>query len=557
MNEINRQVTRAQQRLIMGRFFRILGWTVFVALFIAAIAVAVPKIWYLDIGNDGLLGNWNALWIGGAIGLSILFTGIAAWRNGENRMQAAVEVDSRFRLKERLSSAMTLDDSLAESEVGQALLGDATERVEAIDIRDQFGFKPRWSAMLPLVPAAILIILLFVPNALAAEPVPDKSKTTIDKKEIKVAVENAKKRLKKRAERLTTSGLKDAMEGLKAIDKKIDKISEGSEKEKKEALVKLNDIKKQVADRQNKIGGAKDLKESFSKLAKTAKGPAKKITDAMKAGDFKAAKDAIKDLAEKLKQGKLSETEKKQLAKDIKKLAEQMKGMAKKHDQAKRDLKEKIKQAQQEGDLDKAAKLQKKLDGLKAKDQQNQKMKKMADQLQECSDCMKPGDGGKPKPGENGQQQMKQAGDALDDLAEQMEGLQQELEELKDLEDFQDDLDQIKQNMQGGQCDGPDNDKENWADWANGKGRGGGKRESEEGDTGGYKSKVKGQLKRGQTVVTGSADGANRKGRSTTEARETVKTSMNLDTDPLENEKLPRSLRKHAQQYFENLRKGN
>ena len=89
-----------------------------------------------------------------------------------------------------------------------------------------------------------------------------------------------------------------------------------------------------------------------------------------------------------------------------------------------------------------------------------------------------------------------------------------------------------------------------------GKGRGFGDRPQEAEKTGNYKSRVRGKLQKGQMVVTGKADGENLTGRTTSEAREIVEAAMSSQTDPLEDQVLPKSQRDHAQQYFESLREG-
>ena len=565
MNEISKQVARARRRLLIGRFFRVLCWSAFAGLLVAAIGMAIPKIWHLELlGSATQLNTWIYSWIGGGLGVALLVAGFLTWQQSESNLEAAVELDRRFGLKERISSAISLDAQTADSEAGKALINDASKRAETVDVRDQFAFQPSWRAAMPLIPALVIGILFLIPNA-EAKAAKDPVKTTVNKREVKNAIEQAKKKLKKKAEQATTKGLKDALAKLDSLDKKLDEISKGSTDEKKQALIKLNDVKKQVMDRQEKIGGAAEMKESLKRLSQINKGPAKQIAEAMKSGDLKQAQKAIKELAEKLKSGKLSETEKKQLAKDLQQLADQIKKMAEKHEQKKQELKEQIRKAQQQGDMEKAAQLQQQLEKMKQQDQQKEQMKKMAQKLQKCAECMKQGgqqqkQGGKnaqKQPGQQGNQQaqaqMKEAGEALEDLAQQLEGLQQQLEELEDLEDLQQDLENIKQGMQGGNCEGQ-GDKPNWQDWAKGRGPGGGKRDKEEGETGGYKSKVKAKLKRGETVVTGSADGANITGSSIKEAREAVRASMELNSDPLSDQKLPRNMREHAEEYFKNLR---
>ena len=128
-----------------------------------------------------------------------------------------------------------------------------------------------------------------------------------------------------------------------------------------------------------------------------------------------------------------------------------------------------------------------------------------------------------------------------------MEQMDEELEEMEALEELGKAIGEAKKGMNKG-------DKPNWEDFADGEGPGGGKRDREKEKTGKYKSRVKAKLQKGQTVVTGDADGANITGRSTSEVREIVRKSMTDKAVPMENQVLPKSQRDHAREYFEKLR---
>ena len=339
----------------------------------------------------------------------------------------------------------------------------------------------------------------------------------------------------------------------------------------------MNDVKKQIEERRTKLGGdSKEMKKQLNQLKSLPKGPAKKLSEAISKGEFDEAKKAIKDLVDKLKGDKLSEVEKKQLAKDLDKFADQVKKMLEKQEQQKQQLKKELDRALEKGDLEKAAKLQQQLDKKQQQDKQMQKMQKMADKLKECSNCMKQGGKqgkkGQPKQGKNGQQKQgkgdgqqqgeegqqggKQATEdaikSLEDMAEELEKMQGDLEDLEDLEDMMEQIQQAKGECNGGEGGNKEGEPQ-WNDWAKGEGPGGGLRDKDEEETGFYKSRVKGKLQKGETVVTGSADGDNITGKSISEARDMVQASINKKSDPLENQKLPRSLRDHAREYFKEL----
>ncbi len=562
MDEIKKQVIRARRRMLLGGFFRALCWFLFAGLLVAAVALAIPKIWQLPfLITDADHQIWFISWTMGGAVAACLGAIIWAFLHRAGMLQTAVEVDERFKLKERLSSALSLSDRERDSKAGLALVKDAAGRAETIDVRDRFQLAPNRQALLPLLPAALLLILFFLPNAVAADPVKDLQAEKDN--QVKVAIEEAKKKLKEKINEMETKGLKDAKADLKSLEKKIDNLSKDSTDDKRDALVKLNDVKKQLEEQARKLGGdSSEMKKQLNQLQDVSKGPAKQLAEALSNGEFEEAKKAIKELVEKLQNGKMSDVEKQQLAKDLDKLAEQIEKMAEEHEKAKQELKDKIKKALEQGDLAKAAQLQQQLEKKEQQDQQMKKMQKMAEQVKQCAECMKQGNG-QPKQGQNGQQQNQQQGNqggqqalkdaikSLEEMGEQMDELQKDMGQLEDLEDMMEQIEQAKNACNG--CEGQKDAPPKWQDWAKGGGRGAGLREKEEEDTGSYKSRVKGKVQQGETVVTGNADGNNITGKSVSEVREMVKSSISKKSDPLENQKLPRAQREHARQYFEKL----
>lgn len=561
MNQINRQVNRARKRILTGSFFRILTWAAFGSLLVAVVGIAIPKVWHFEFLSLQSQNNaWVYSWVLGGAGCAVALACCLTWLNRKSPLDAAVELDNRFGLKERLSSAMALAPDAAQSEAGRALIADAEYRAESLDVRDQFRYHPSWRSLLPLVPILLLAFLIFIPNA--SKKAAANEVDAIDKKRVEVVIKEIQKKIETKRKEAVAKGLKDADPELKAFAKEFDKLLDDPSDSKKETLVKLNNIKKQIEDRRKALGSSKELRASFAKLKDVGKGPAKKLADAMSQGDMEKAKSAIKELADKLKSGKLDQGELKKLAADLKQMADALKDLAEKHEREKKNLEDQINNALDRGDLDKAAQLQQKLDEKKNLDNQQQKLKKMAEQLQKCAECMNPGANGQSQPGQDGEQSagqtseqaqaMKEAGESLEDLANQIEEMQQQLDELENLEDLEAMADECKQAMNGGQ--GGKHDDPSWADWGKGEGPGGGKRGLEKENTGTFRSRVKAKLQRGQTVVTGHADGKNITGRSVQETRQLVRDSMSKDSDPLENQKLSRTQREHAQQYFKALR---
>lgn len=562
MNDVTRQVTRARRRLNFQSFIHVFSWALFFGLCVAVVGLAIPKIWFLPfLETQDHHDAWNAAWLIGGGVLSLIAAAVLTIRKSVQLNDAAIEVDHRFGLKERLSSALSIDVNAAETEAGQALLKDAQRSAEVIDVRDQFKLERSWRFALPLIPICLMFAITFLPNAVFESTVNAGESSNVEKENVQKAMQEMQKKIEKKRKTLEATGLKDALDKLNSLQRKFDGVDPEKLPDKKQALVELNDIKKEIEERQKQLGGSTELKESLKKLKDVGTGPAKKIAEAMSKGDMKEASKAVKDLVDKLRSGKLSDVEKKKLANDIKQLAKEFEKMQQRHAEKKAKLKEDIEQAMKQGDPNKAAKLQAKLEEMEKQDRQMEKMKKMAQKMQDCANCMKPGggkkqnkDGGKPADGKEGEggeskQSMEDAAQSLEDLAKEMEGMEEELKEMEALEDLEKAIGECKGGMNG-----EGKDKPKWQDGAKGSGRGAGERDREEDQTGKYKSRVKGKLQRGQTVVTGDADGDNISGRSSSEVQDIIRESKNDKADPLENQILPKSQRDHAKEYFEKLR---
>ena len=91
MDSIRQQVTCARRRLNFQQFVRVAPWTLFGALLLAVVALAIPKIWALNLDRS----LWNGWWIGGALALGFCFAvAIALWRR-HGMIEAAIELASR------------------------------------------------------------------------------------------------------------------------------------------------------------------------------------------------------------------------------------------------------------------------------------------------------------------------------------------------------------------------------------------------------------------------------------------------------------------------------
>lgn len=550
MEEIRKQVSRARRRMIWQQFLGIVTWSLFGTLVAAVIAMAVPKVWVLPV--DSQVWLWS--WAGGALGAGLLLATIWTYVIRRQPMEAAIEIDRRFGLKERVSSTLSLAPRDLETEAGQALMDDAVRRVSRIDVREQFRFAMNWKALLPLLPAAgVFAIALLVPNAVQPKKVDANENVVASAERIKKANEELKKKIAQQKKEAAEKGLETAEGIFKKLEEGLDKLQSKDNVDKKNALIKINELTKDLEKRRDQLGGAEELKKQLEQMKNAERGPADKVAKAIKEGNFKQALEEMKKLKDQLDKGEMPQEQKDKLAQQLDQMKNKLEDAAKAHQQAKEDLEKQIQKKLSEGDKQAAAQMQQQLDKLNQKSQKMDKLQDMASKLGQCSKCLKEGDG------EGAKAQ-------LDELAADLKGMQQEMDELKSIDDVMDQIADAKNAINGkdgdegmdGQGEGGEGNGEGDKPGNGlGQGPGFGNRPEQETDTGYFESQVRAKPKPGEAVRAGEADGPNVKGKTKEEIKEQILSSISKDPDALTDEKLPRAEREHAKQYFERLRKGS
>lgn len=546
MNRIESKVASARRRLLVGLWCRAFCLAAFVCLIVATIAIAVPAFWVVEIDY----ANWAYGWIGGAIAAACLAASVFTILAAPSRASVAAEVDRRFGLRERLSSAVSLHDQERDSPFGLALVEDADRRAGQLSIAERFALRPGRIGLLPiaLVPLLILVVALVEPAKQSAAGLNNQIDAA-EIKQVKVAASQLKKRIEQQRRKAEAQGLKDAEELFEKLEADLDKLSQRKGLDRKDAMIAMNDLKEQLEQRRDQLGSSEQVRRAMAQMKGLQSGPGDKVAKSIEKGEFGKAEELVKQLAEKIRDGKLSEQEKQELKQQIEQMKDQLDEAAKEHERQKQQLQEQIEQARREGRSQDAERLQQKLNEKQQQDAQMQRMQQMAGALGQASQAMQQGDGA-------------QAAQALEQMAQQLGDMQLEMSELEDLESALGDLSQSKNQMRCQQCDGGGCQQcqgmGSGFGMGNGLGRGQGQgdRPEAETDTNTYESQVRGQVKRGKAIIAGYADGPNRKGVSQEDIKAAIEASLSEESDPLENQSLPRAEREHAQQYFDRLRDG-
>ena len=295
------------------------------------------------------------------------------------------------------------------------------------------------------------------------------------------------------------------------------------------------------------------MQKQLANLDKLNQGPAEKMAEAMKNGDWQKAQEELQKLKDQLKQGKLSEEQKKALEEQLKKLQEKLAEAAQARDQSMDELKKQIQKQQEQGNTAKAGELQQKLDQMQAQQSQMDKLNQLASKMGAAQQAMQKGD-------------TQKAAEAIEQMAQDMEALDQDMKEGEMLDAAMAEMQSAKEAMASQECSG-ESCQASMSGMSNkqankpggdgiGKGTGWGERDDNDIDAKFRDSRVKQQTGHGAAIVAGEADGPNMRGQVSAAIQTEMAAEGTTPADPQVIDQLPKSRREHAKEYFDLLRKG-
>ena len=372
----------------MGLFGRSLVWSLGAAFLVTLVASLAPAFWVVETEFPVWVGRWLAASLAAAVLAASLFATLRA----PSRDTVATEIDHRFGLRERISSAIAIRDDDRDSAFGESLLADAERHADRLAIPDQFPLRPAKAVWVPTVAAAILAAAwVWVEPAQLA----DTAAVTIDSDEVrqvKAATEELKKRIARQRRKAEQEGIEESQELFRRIEAELDDIARRSNLDRKRALIEMNELKKQLEKRRDELGSPDQIRRAMSNMKGFESGPGERLAKSLEKGDFGDAEKTLRDLAKRLRDGDLSGAEREQLREQVEAMQRQLEQAAAAHERKKQELQQQIEQARSEGRGDEAARLQSQLDQLSERDGQIGSMSSMAESLGKAAKSM--GEGG-------------------------------------------------------------------------------------------------------------------------------------------------------------------
>ena len=362
--------------------------------------------------------------VGVASSLVLIFR---AWLKPISNLTVAKEIDVRFGLFDRLSSAVEFTTKGEKSDFVRAVKQDAVSQISAIDAREavplQIPRKIHFASTLTAYAATMIVAIALAVILTISTPVTEaKGRLKVDTRDLHQSLEDMMNDATKNGDRVAEN-----------INKKIQDILSKLEKgelSKEEAMKELSDLQKEIQQDQEQAGdqdAEQAMKQMASDFAKSDM--ASDVADQLQQKNADAASEKMDDLSKQVGNGDQSQQQKdslkealnsasktagssqdsdmQQMSKDLKQSAEDMskgdnKGASEQLQKAAQDLKN---MAQKEGNNQRLDDAKKQLDNIR------DSVRSAAEQKNDGAQQQGGQQNGQPKPNDNKSNGQQQGGD--------------------------------------------------------------------------------------------------------------------------------------------------
>jgi hypothetical protein len=560
---VDRQIARARRRLFFTSLLTLLAWSWLAAVLAAACWVLVQP----RVAPAALALRWHVA--AGLAGVASALAVALAVRRAPSPVAAALALDERFGLKERVTTSRTLAPDEAATPAGKALLADVESRLAGVRVGERFRVGvPRLPAMLLPVSLAglVLLALFWNPDTGSAGSPEDDARAVAPA--AKEDVEDRMKLLAARPKAKKEDG--PGAEELRRINEEIEKFTRAPRETREEVRDRIKDstaieeqIRREQREQARRVEAFQEAMKQVQRLKRKERerqnGPGDRASDAVARGDMDAARDELERLSRRLEKEeekerlrrkksdpKASEEEKKEadeqlkafdreddltqkererLARQLEEMEDDLKRLTRRKDEKEKELREMA----ERGEIDKDA-LDRELGQLERMDelteQEKKEVEELANDLRECKQCLREGDRGKAA------EKLAKAAGKCGNCGKEGEGqaLARRLAQIR----------QVKRSL----CRSLEG------------GVGAGRRPDAKDDATGHKDAlVPGEWDKGKVEVVGQGPAGGFKGpRKPAELQEEIRQAAQEAPAAIDRQRLPASARKMARGYFEKVR---
>ncbi|MHC4692495.1 MAG: hypothetical protein ACYS67_07125 [Planctomycetota bacterium] len=524
----------------LGRVFAAAG-------VISILTVLAERLLALNVINSFTLRIFTAL----VIILALLF-----WLlYHPSRMQVALLLDERLKLKERFSTTLAMAES--KDPFALAACREARQAAQHLRPKGYFPIKPTRFWLYAIGMWFIVAMLFrFMPQKDLLGFLKEKQERQEQARQVELAQKDIKQK---------TSAVKLAVKQLgdPELDAELAELAEmpkGAKPDvaKRQAIRKLGDIGDKLKKMQSsmKPESVEFMQQMFKQLRGSPNAFSQQLRLALAQGNFAQASNLMKQFQKQLLEGKLSEQQRKALSQQLQNLARQLQELARKNEQFEAEL-EKLglnkKLAKlNEDQLRKALQIQ----GLSQKkiEQLLQKMAACRSASSRCSGIGKAmaacgaGAGGL-------------SGDELAALADQLDELDTIRQQIMLSQATLDEIERAIGRLGQGMCQGPGRHGPFREGLANrfgpgtgGPGRGYGPRASDEdGQTSSKKTRIKNKTGQGPVVASWYIKGTQVKGQAKRDFSEVIQAGRDSASEAISENQIPRRYEESVMKYFGQL----
>lgn len=479
---VHRLIQHALRRLTTGLLLDRLAWGTLLA----------STGWILVLGGLRIAGYegspWHGAWMAAAAAL--LIAGIWTTVTRPTLMRAAIMLDDAAGLKERLSTALAIQND--PDPFAQAAVRDAERTAGHVHVPTHIRYRmaPQWPWSIAMVLAAVILALFLPPLDLFASESPEPAavpRETVAAEQVAIETKFKEEldKLKKLAEKQRS--LDDLNLDLDdELTQMPDEPPSDPEGLRREAVKRIDNVQDQLRKKldASDAEAVRDVKRMLAGLQRQDRGQQTELSQALADGDFSKAQRELQKMMQELKeaaakaddptaQQRLAEMQKKlaRLSEQINKLSDttklqkDLKNTAGLSDEEARKLLDKLSRTDpkqfekalqdqladrglsQEQIKELARKIQNQKKASQACKQLAQSLSQAAQACQNCQNCQN---------GQAGQPGASQAAGALSAAASQLSQLEMSEQLMMELEASLNSLDSFREDVcEGGMCPNP------------------------------------------------------------------------------------------------------
>jgi len=370
---------RMRIRLLITQQWVCLGLT-YGALTCLLLVAATKFQWWTD-AEDYI---WAVLAAGALTGLLI------GWTRHISPLVAAQIADERGELKERLSTAVELSAAAERSEVAEAQIADAARNVENLRVSRILPWRVPKQLRYLAGAVAVLLAVIFLPELSifhSTQERMDREAMRLQGEKIQQVAKHLEKELARKGGEKNDEILRRVAQNMKQLgkDQKLGRIS------KKQAMLAMNELQKQLKDTENRASGGKSQKSLDRSVAEmmqasrrqSAQGNSEnaralqQMAQSLSKRDLENAKRQLEELARKMQSGKMTPDDAAKASEMLQQMAQAMEGSN--LDKASQQMKDAAKQLQKAAQA--AKQMQKQMQQAKSPGDRQKLQQQMAQAL--------------------------------------------------------------------------------------------------------------------------------------------------------------------------------